>query len=166
MAARKRVHVDVGRGVGGLSDAAEHGRQRGQEQAEVQWFAVEHVFQHQQAVCLGLKVPGAIVRVALLDLAIAVGSNDACPVDDAVEGAKASNCLLDDRSHGGSIRHVGVHVQDLATQVLNPLDRGDSRADGIIGRVAADPLFPGVPIRHAGTPHQHEPGSVSLGQVL
>jgi len=38
--------------------------------------------------------------------------------------------------------------------------------DGIIGRVAADPRVPGISAGEAGTPDQHEIGSVLLGQVF
>ena len=87
-------------------------------------------------------------------------------MDDAVQGAKASIRLLDDASHGGAIRHTRVRVPDLATQCLDSPERIDSRADGIIRWMAADPLAPGVSAGQAGTPDQHEPGCVSLGEVL
>src|SRR5262245_59215596 len=115
---------------------------------------------------LGPKVPIAIVMIAVLDFPIAVIPNDACPVDDAMESPKALIRLLDDSLHRAYIRHTRVHIQNLGTQFLDPLDCGDSRANGIIGRVASDPRVPGFSAWQAGTPDQHETGPVLRSEVL
>ena len=149
-----------------MPDSAENGCQRGQEQAEIQGFAVENVFQHKQAVRLGLKVRIAIVVIAVFDFPIAVIPNNTRPMDDTVQGAKALIHLLDDPPHRANIRHTRVHIPDVATQFLDPLDCADSRADGILGRVVADPRVPGFSAREVGTPDQHKIGSVLFGQVF
>src|SRR5207248_10666746 len=119
-----------------------------------------------QAVRLGLKVPIAIVIIAVFDFPIAVLPNDASPMDDTMKVAKALVRLLDGTTHRADIRHTRVHAQNLAAQFLDSLDRAASRADGIIDRVAGDPCVPGFPDGEAGTPDQHQAGSVFSGQVF
>ena len=87
-------------------------------------------------------------------------------MDDTMKVAKALIRLLNGATHGADIRHTRVHVQNVTAQFLDPLDGADSRADGIIGRVAGDPCVPGFPGGEAGTPDQHQPGSVLFGQVF
>ena len=83
-----------------------------------------------------------------------------------MEVAKALIRLLDGATHRVDIRHTRVHVQNPAAQFLDPFDGADSRADGIISRVAGNPCVPGFPGGEAGTPHQHQAGSVLFGQVF
>ncbi len=115
---------------------------------------------------LGLKVPITIVMIAVFDFPIAIIPNDPRPMNDTMEGAKALIRLLDDPSHSACISHTRVHIQNLATQFLDPLDRAHSRADGIIGWVDVNPCVPGFSAGQAGTPDQHELGFVLAGQVF
>src|SRR5438046_2718756 len=98
---------------------------------------------------LAARSPGArtswlAVIIAVFDFPIAVLPNDASPMDDTMKVAKALVRLLDGATHRADIRHTRVHAQNLAAQFLDSLDRADSRADGIIDRVAGDPCVPGL----------------------
>ena len=69
-----------------------------------------------QTVCFGLKMPLAIVVMAIVDFLLAVVADDACRMDDAMKSAKALVRLLDCPTHAAYIRDIRVHIQNFAAQ--------------------------------------------------
>src|SRR5689334_15195392 len=90
-------------------------------------------------------MPIARLVVGTFDFHVAFITNDACPVDDAMQSAKTSDRLLDDPAHRPLIGHIRGHVLDLATQPLDSLDgTGGQRT----------------------STHENEASAVLLGQIF
>ena len=94
MALGECIHETVGRGITSKAQAAQHGRQRREQHAEIQRLIGQGFFEGIEGQCLWAEVHLALFGAQLLQRGKAAGVRDTGGVYHAVEGSEAGVRLL------------------------------------------------------------------------